>query len=664
MREDTAGLFWDDTPPPRETKPAPPKRQPPPQTWRLPGYLPHLEEARRFPVPLFTTAELQAAAAAREPLAFDSECFGNYWLVAFTSIVTGKVIYFELREGGTLDIPLLTWVLHNFTLVGFNSTDYDLPIIALALAGLDCATLKQATNKIIVEQIKAWLVLRSHKVKPLRVDHIDLISVCPLQASLKIYAARVHAPRIQELPFDPDWQLDEDQITIVRWYCVNDLTCTAFLFMELRPHLELRVSMSAMYGVDLRSKSDAQIAEAVLVHELTRINYSKPTRPEIPAGTMFCYKVPSYINYQTDALRSVLAIVASADFIVEESGYVEMPKDLNELAISIGGGVYRMGMGGLHSSETCVAHFSDAQNVIVDRDVSSYYPAIILNQELYPKHLGPNFLTVYKELVDRRLAAKKDPARKTEAATLKITINGSFGKLGNKWSVLYAPDLMIQVTITGQLTLLMLIERLELAGIPVVSGNTDGIICKLPRSDMARMETIARQWEIDTGFLTEQSIYEAVFCRDVNNYIAVKGDGSHKVKGEYAERGSAGDSVLSKNPVNLICNDAVLEFVKWGKPIVETIRQCRDIRRFITIRTVKGGAVKDGEYLGKAIRWYYAAGETGEIIYALNGNKVPNSDGARPMMDLPYSLPPDIDYERYERDALSILSAIGYPSTS
>ncbi|KKS65278.1 MAG: hypothetical protein UV34_C0020G0001, partial [Parcubacteria group bacterium GW2011_GWB1_42_6] len=40
---------------------------------------------------------------------------------------------------------------------------------------------------------------------------------------------------------------------------------------------------------------------------------------------------------------------------------------------------------------------------------------------------------------------------------------------------------MIQVTITGQLALLMLIERLELCGVPVISANTDGLVVECPR---------------------------------------------------------------------------------------------------------------------------------------------------------------------------------------
>lgn len=663
MRFDTAGLFWDDTPPPRVTKPEPPPRTPPPRTWEEPGYLPNLEEARRLPISRMSPGDLSAAQAANEPLLCDIEVYPNYFLVAFASFVSGKVIYFEMEEGGALNIDQLRWILSNFTIVTYNGDDFDIPLLTLALEGYSCEQLFGATHKIIVEQIKAWLVLRSFGVKKLKgIDHIDLIEVAPLSASLKIYGGRLHVPRMQELPFKPGTVLSEDQIAIVRWYCIgSDLVATGYLYAELRDQIKLRAQMGLYYGVDLRSKSDAQIAEAVLVAELQRLTYNKPQRPEIPPGSSFQYRVPGYIRFEDAGLNAALEIIRASHFIIQENGQPAMPEAIGNLAIKIGPATYQMGIGGLHSTETCSAFYADSEHMLVDRDVTSYYPNIILNQGLYPQHLGPDFLSVYRTLVARRIEAKK-AGNKVEADTLKIVVNGSFGKLGSKWSALYAPDLMVQVTISGQLSLLMLIERLHAfgAGVQVCSANTDGLLIRCHKDKRAFMLAVIEQWEKETGFATEETSYLGYFARDVNNYIGVKAKGGVKLKGVYSEKGSAGDSVLSKNPESLICADAVVAFLTQGIPIAQTVWNCRDIRRFLTVRHVTGGAVKDGQYLGKAIRFYYSTAVAGEIIYASTGNKVPNSDGARPCMELPQLLPDDVDFARYEREALAILVEIGY----
>lgn len=660
MREDAIGLFWEDREAVKETKPPPPKRTPPPRVWEEPGYVPQLG-TRLYMPSLFTWEELVAAQAAGERLVYDSEIYPNYYLAAFMSVKTGKAIYFEMMPSKPLDVVRMRWVLENFLTIGFYSNEFDNTIATLALNGVELDGLNLATHQLIAEQIKGWLVMRAFKAQRLQLNHIDLYNVAPLDASLKIYGGRLHVPRMQDLPFKFGTILTDAQIDVVRDYCIgSDLVSTAFLYKELEPHIELREKMSLQFGTDLRSKSDAQVAEAVIVHELTRINFSKPERTEIPVGTSYRYKVPEFVKFQTPLMNDVLNIVAKAMFVVGESGSVGTPPEIECLEIPIANGVYKMGIGGLHSQETTVAHIADAEFMLLDRDVASYYPSIILNLGLYPQHLGASFLTVYKALVDRRLEAKKS-GNKVVADALKITINGSFGKLGNKYSVLYSPDLLTQVTMTGQLCLLMLVERAELAGFTVCSGNTDGLFFKVARSRKAEFDALIAQWEQETGFVTEEAEYSALYARDVNNYIAIKTDGKAKVKGVYAEKGSALNSVLSKNPEALVCSDAVINLLSKGIPILDTINACKDIRRFVTVRTVKGGAVKDGVYLGKAVRWYYSTNAgSSEMVYASSGNKVPRSEGAKPLLDLPAQFPDDVDLAWYVREATEILKEIAF----
>lgn len=327
------------------------------------------------------------------------------------------------------------------------------------------------------------------------------------------------------------------------------------------------------------------------------------------------------------------------------------------MRLRIGQGVYRMGIGGLHSSESSVAHVASGTTRIVDRDVTSYYPSIILTQGLYPAHMGLAFLSVYQSLVERRIQAKRD-GHKVMADALKICVNGSFGKLGSKWSVLYSPDLLIQVTLTGQLALLVLIESLELAGFRVISANTDGVVTLVPTERTDEFNAMVSAWEMSSGFTTEETEYAALYSKDVNNYIAVKPDGSTKLKGLYATDG------LQKNPTNAVCVEAVIKFVSGatlGKyPVEDHIYSCKDVSKFLTIRQVKGGAVYGQQYLGKAVRWYYSVRGIGQhIAYATNGNKVARSEGARPLMELTDGVPTDLDYDWYIREAQSILSDVG-----
>jgi hypothetical protein len=85
------------------------------------------------------------------------------------------------------------------------------------------------------------------------------------------------------------------------------------------------------------------------------------------------------------------------------------------------------------------------------------------------------------------------------------------------------------------------------------------------------------------------------------------------------------------------------------------------VRGFVTLRQVTGGGLWRGEYLGKAVRFYYST-EVGAdecITYAKNSNKVPRSDGAKPLMELTGEVPGDVDYSRYIEMAHEALKDMG-----
>ena len=602
---------------------------------------------------LLTDSEL--AVFAGKTLVFDIETFPNYFLASFKELDSNKVIFFEYP----FNIRKLMWIMRSFLLVGFNSRFYDIILLWLACFGASPETLKACSDDIIKFGWRSEDLEKKYNFRVFEANHIDLIEVAPLDGSLKLYAGRLHAPRLQELPFHPDKSLTPEEIETVKYYNINDLDCTALLYKELSPQIKLREELGQIYGQDLRSKSDAQIAEYVIRSEVTKLTGYHIRRPKIEPGTSYKYKVPAYIVFKTAPLKKVLQSVTEANFVVSEKGHIDMPKELENLEIKIGQCAYKLGIGGLHSQEKQISHKADEYTLLVNLDVASFYPAIILNLGLHAKQVGTAFLDVYKSLVDRRLEAKK-AGNKVIADSLKITINGAFGKHANKYSVLYSPDIMVQITVTGQLALLLLIERIELAEIPVVSGNTDGILIKCHKIRYNDLKQIVKLWEHDTNFVMEETLCKAIYARDVNNYLLIEDSGEVKPKGAYAEKGSSGNTVLSKNPVNLICNDAVTEMITKEKPVEETVKECRDIRRFVTVRRVKGGAEKGNYYLGKVVRWYYAKNEVGTINYVLSGNTVPRSEGAKPLMDLPVCLPEDLDYKWYINEANEILKEIAF----
>ena len=618
---------------------------------------------------------------------FDIETYINFFCIAFKCIKTDKVVYFEISPDTNMNREKLRWMLWRFCFVGFNSKKYDIYMLLFALDNPETTNeeLKALSDDIIKNSLFGFAIEKKYRIDVPNINHVDLIEVAPLSASLKTYGARLHSVRLQDLPY-PEWQvLTASEGAHVANYCVDDLDLTHNMLNELTAQLTLRETMSKEYNLDLRSKSDAQVAEAVIGKEIAKISGAYPKKTKVAPGTQYRYQVPDYVRFETPHFKQALEDIRGALFTVDEGGEPRWPEGLGErekgkdgkwrwvLKLKLGTSVYKMGMGGLHSMEKNVSHVATADTVLSDHDVESYYPRIILNQELYPQHLGRAFLEVYEAIVNRRVNAKRTGDKST-ADSLKITINGSFGKLGSKYSILYAPDLLLQVTISGQLSLLMLIERFEAAGIPVISANTDGIIVKAHVSQLELRDKIIKRWEGDTDFITEETRYLAVYSRDINNYIAVKqkqdketkawlseADGC-KFKGAYSNHWADPKAAIfrfHKNPETTICIEAAAEFITKGVPIEETIIESRDITKFIKVRSVKGGGQKDGVYLGKVVRWYYAEGDFTAIHYVGSGNKVPTSEGGTPIMDMPGNFPNDVNFNWYINKTTEILTEIG-----
>lgn len=500
----------------------------------------------RKPIPFEYMTDAEIMNGVGGTLIIDTETYINYFLIGMLDVKTNKVIRFEIKrkhnihldsefvthDGKFYDIrnfntQKLSWIMHSYRTVGFNSLKYDLPLIWYAFLHQNNEVIKKLSDEIIFQNTWPKQLEKDYSFKIWPTQHVDLIEVCPLRGSLKLYGGRLHADRIQDLPFNVNGSLssvpwkaidgsESNQFDIVADYNLSDLFATKLLFNNLTEQLQLRTDLSREYKQDLMSKSDAQIAEAVIASELKRLTGKWPSKPKIDGQLFFNYKPPAFIQFLTPVLQKALQQICSIKYSLMDSGRLNK-SDIDELKVQIGNDTYRMGSGGLHSSEKQLALKSSKTHKLKDYDVQSFYPAIILNCKLYPQHLGEAFLQIYKALVDSRIADKK-AGRIAQSEVKKITINGTFGKLGSPYSILYSPSLMIQVTVTGQLALLMLIEKLELSGIQVVSANTDGILTFSDKS----CNDIIKLWEQHTGFVTEETEYDQYYARDCNNYIAIE----------------------------------------------------------------------------------------------------------------------------------------------
>ena len=580
---------------------------------------------------------------------FDTEVYKNCTLFLAQCVETEE--WFELfKSDNGSDSRLEAFLKEPNTFVGFNSQNYDNLIVSAWCQGMSSEQIKAISDDIIQNESSPFVIRKKYKLKDKIKNHIDLIEVAPSFVGLKAYGARMFMNLLQDLPFEPDSVLTEHDEHELALYCQNDVKTTVELFKRLKKEIDLRIELSVQYWLDLRSKSDSQIAEQVFIKNL------KLKSQEIPIPKTVRYEPPYYLQMYFSGTQEVLDRASNIEFQVDQqSGHIKMPSEL-DIEVNSRTGSYKIGIGGLHSThDKKVTHVAGKDHQIMEIDAASFYPTIMLNGGLCPSHIGQKFIDEYQRIYDQRINAKMS-GDKTVADTLKISLNGTFGKLASKHSILYAPDLMLATTLTGQFTLLMLIEWLEDVGseIKILSANTDGIVIKLPNTEEKKVRECVAEFEELSRFSFEYTPYKCLAIKDVNNYIAVKPDQTIKAKGIYAPIS------LRKNPTAPICSEAVSKWLATGVDFETTIDQA-PFHGFITARSVTGGAQQGGKYLGKVVRWYQSTESLAPILYEKNGNKVPKSEGARQCMNINNwdEQPKDLDKAYYVRECIEIAHQLG-----
>ena len=655
----------------------------------------------------------------KQHVIFDTELIGTnnpVFLICTKVVETGEQNAFWFHKRGHMKRFKAMLDNKDYTWVGFNSENFDRPLIAAAMLGCTTLDLKMVATAIIGDDndpddkgMRSWQTYKEFEIDFIEYDHIDLIETAPgVMISLKTYAGRMGYKTMVDMPFHHTTDLKPSQLKTVEEYCFNDVGVTEELFKRLKDELALRVQLSAEHGIDMRSKSDAQIAEAILKKAAS---IDKRSFGGVPRSVR--YKTPAFIKTKSETINELITTLEDTLFAINfKNGSPVLPEYLEE-PIPLGHGTYQFGLGGLHSTHDNKLYLQATEDRLVsDFDVASYYPNIMTVAGIVPNlggKRGELFLAAYKHIYEQRMAAKHAGNKKV-ANSLKITLNGTFGKLGSIYCPFYAPDLLIAVTLTGQLNLMCLIYELDkIKGVKCESANTDGIVVSYGVDQRSKVLDVFSRNSKRTGFIYEETQYAKYAAKDVNNYIAVKTNGEVKTKGLYASNHPEINPLyLMKNPTMEVCSKMAIEYIKDGLHIDP--RRHTDVRDFMSIRNVKGGGVQhkkiielddweqipDGDGFvwvhpcmttkpvvrksrpkprqvgvggvpfGRVARWYMSTNGRpaitsmgNEVTGVRNGGQVAKTEGAQLCMTLPDSMPKDIDEAWYVIETEEILRNLG-----
>jgi len=493
-------------------------------------------------------------------LIYDIECYINFFLVLTFDIKTKEYKKYTLGDNLLNEIILNPEVI----LVGWNNHNYD-DILLNYLANGAQPIVKatgweaQTTVPITLESIHrlSQRIIRTNELTPevkqlkyadKKYYSIDIKGLLDPMPGLKKTALRIHSPDILDLPVHYARKVTEREKKILTDYCHDDVNNTYKIYTEhADKHLKLRQYLADRFELPaerLESASEARTAEYILSEIATKNSTIKPWQikktKEVSRAIKFkdvkvrdC--IPNWVYFNTTFLQLKLDHIRDITLPVNpNTGYV-LGQQLSYLT-TIGLKTFRQGIGGLHSIDTPgTFHQTDSREIIL-ADVTSYYPSLLLRDQLKPKGYTDVWSCTYHQVYDDRLEAKLDPNRVTEALALKIILNATFGKFGSIYSSFYDPTLLLRITLTGQLALLMLIEKFdECKQIEVISANTDGVIFIVDKGYKDKFYELCKEWETHTKLNLEYTNYERYCRRDVNNYTALKQSGKISNKGVFVK---------------------------------------------------------------------------------------------------------------------------------
>lgn len=462
-------------------------------------------------------------------------------------------------------------------------------------------------------------------------------------------------------------------------YNKNDVYLVCETARQKPDEIKLRYSLGAAFNLNLLCAARSSIADKLLYKFYSErsglsIDKFKDLRTQRTALSFNKIIFP-HICFKTKQLQDLLEDMKKV--VIYRTN-----KDAFQKVIQFYGTTYTIATGGLHSQDRPAVLTSTDKYTYVHYDISSFYPSVMVAYNIAPKHLNNN---VFVKMVDYiRLTRIKCKHTKDEdglivagvhnklaAEALKIVINAIYGKFGFEMFFLFDRFAQMQVTINGQLMVMMVVEALELNGIHVVSANTDGIIVKLPKDKEEDFKRITDDWCAQNKLSADSERYKLFVTRDINNYFDIQSNDKVEYKGGLDPKQYLKD--LKKGYDMPVVAKAVFEYFAHGISVMETLRNHKDILDFcktqnvgkqfeVVYQKVENGKVID-IYSQRHVRFYVST--KGVIIMKENVNSNQRSvlASGKPVIilnkldDKDISLR-NIDYKYYYEEAYKIINPI------
>lgn len=435
--------------------------------------------------------------------------------------------------------------------IGHNNARYDNLILQYIVNNKNCTEydIKEFSNSIIDAKYKPWLDIKLY--------YYDCMTA--VNTSLKKTEA-IDGKNISEteVDFRINRPLTKEEKRLTEKYNVDDLLQTKSNFLATKGTFMLRLQIISEFNLSMNvlHMTEAQIAETVL--------HAKKT-PGIENWVLKPFEYPQ-LRLNNEKIKNF--------FFSEEF------KTGKKLVVDLCGVPHTFGIGGLHAAQN--KKYCDWAFYF---DVSGYYNLVMINYDLLPRSIDEDYKDLYPTMYKQQLEFKKTAPEKRGA--YKTILLSVFGAMFNEHCKFYDPYKAALVTMTGQLFIADLLEKLE-GKVDLIQTNTDGVIAKpLPGVSDEEVTNIINEWQLRTGFVLKLEKIYNIYQRDVNCYcyttvqepktendIHVRGDLKHFWAENYVYTTALFNA---KEPA--IISIALVNYLVFKKLPEETIREKAHILR-------------------------------------------------------------------------------------
>lgn len=472
-------------------------------------------------------------------LFFDFEVFKCDWLVVAIDPISQKEYVIVNNK---TELERLYKQYKNDIWVGFNCRNYDQYILKGILLGFDP---KNVNDWIIVKNRKGWEFSSMFNKIPLNI--YDVMPNIPI--SLKVLEGfmgnNIHETSV---PFDIDRKLTDKELQETINYCRFDVLNTIEVFMKRKNEFDSQMQLVKTFNLPLShlGKTQAQLAAIILGAKKKTFNDEWNIR------------LPDTL--QLGRYKSV------GDWFLDKNNHCYDCK----LDVEICGLTHTIAWGGVHAGKKKYNYKCKQHEVILDIDVDQLYPTLMIRYGLLSRAVEEP--ERFKNVLETSLRLKRE-GKKKEREPYKRICNITYGAEGDKFNPMYDPLHRNLVCVFGQVLIIDLLDKIEDL-IELLQSNTDGIFVKLNRSDIPELQRRVESWEQRTGLKMSYDEFTAMYAKDVNNYVAIRADGTYHSKGAYVKELNDLDYDLP------IVNEAVKKYILFGMRVEDTVFACRDLRKF------------------------------------------------------------------------------------